>query len=303
MKNHVSVVVVAPLFAAAPAVLRANVDGKKVDKIAAKVTITLNPFTQVVTVAAPQQSWGFPNIYTWSFVGGMRPDGSLAAIQLLVTYWSQTGWMFLSEASDRQGLALPVHPQDQSIEPGANVQEKISIDLYRAYLEQQRDSGLDLQIRGKRGSFLLKIPPEYVQAFTRRFDAEMAARQAAATPVTIAPTPSAPITAAAGAAASSAESSAPLGARVLGVKVVAVPALYAAQFGDPSGEGALVAIVAPGSIAEKLGLRVGDIIIAVGETPVHQFNELSAAVKGTSATSNLLIIRDTARINVPVSFP
>jgi len=64
----------------------------------------------------------------------------------------------------------------------------------------------------------------------------------------------------------------------LGVQTVEIDELAREQLGVTATEGALVVGVVPGSGAEAAGVRTGDVITAVGDTPVHDPDDLSDAL-------------------------
>ncbi len=64
--------------------------------------------------------------------------------------------------------------------------------------------------------------------------------------------------------------------------------------------GVLVANVAQGSPAALNGLRPGDIIMAVNRRPVSSVSELSVAMRETSGTFALNVLRDNARLFIVI---
>lgn len=92
-----------------------------------------------------------------------------------------------------------------------------------------------------------------------------------------------------------------VGKPYMGITGADVPPI-AQQYGVVAG--AAVSTVTKGSAAEKAGLKEGDIITAVGETPVDTFSALSAAVSsyraGDSAT--LTVIRQGSELSLTITF-
>ena len=89
------------------------------------------------------------------------------------------------------------------------------------------------------------------------------------------------------------------GRKPLGAKV-ADASKYALRSGAPM-QGAYVGAVKPGSPADAAGVRVGDIIVEVGETPVRSADDLSTTLgKLTAGRTNLTIRRGEATRTMPV---
>jgi S1-C subfamily serine protease len=63
----------------------------------------------------------------------------------------------------------------------------------------------------------------------------------------------------------------PLGAQVADASRYSLP-------GAPVAQGAYVGVVKPGSPAEAAGLRVGDVIVQMGNTPIASVDDLTAAL-------------------------
>lgn len=78
----------------------------------------------------------------------------------------------------------------------------------------------------------------------------------------------------------------------------------AARYASPAGtmiEGAYVGGVNVGSPAEAAGMRAGDVIVSVGDTPVRSAEELSAALKKLSTNAvSVAIVRGSQRMTLAV---
>lgn len=91
------------------------------------------------------------------------------------------------------------------------------------------------------------------------------------------------------------------GRRSLGAKVA--DAGHHALPGGTTVQGALVGGVNPGSPAEKAGLKVGDVIVAVAGRPIASVDELSAAFSASKESNiTLTLARGTNRREVTVQF-
>ena len=73
----------------------------------------------------------------------------------------------------------------------------------------------------------------------------------------------------------------------LGARVQEVTLALARAFGRSDAAGALVTRVDRGSAAERAGLKMGDIVISVGEQPPMSFGELQQAVAATAPGTRL----------------
>jgi serine protease Do len=88
--------------------------------------------------------------------------------------------------------------------------------------------------------------------------------------------------------------------RALGVESESLSSQLADYFGVK--EGALVRSVAPGSAAEKAGIKAGDVITKIGGRTVRGPNELSNAIRSSSsATLPLTVVRNQKEMTVNVT--
>jgi serine protease Do len=75
-------------------------------------------------------------------------------------------------------------------------------------------------------------------------------------------------------------------------------------FGAKGGTGVLVRSVEKGSLAEKAGLRAGDVIIRVGQQAVHDTSDFSHALRSHSpGTVNVNVIRDKKEQTLTLTLP
>ncbi len=79
-------------------------------------------------------------------------------------------------------------------------------------------------------------------------------------------------------------------------------ARYSQYFGLPLG--AMVWGVTPGSAAEKTGLQKGDVITAIGEYAIEDYNGLKAALRHFAAfeTTELTVYRAGEELRLPITF-
>ena len=75
-------------------------------------------------------------------------------------------------------------------------------------------------------------------------------------------------------------------------------------FGAKSGNGVLVRSVEKGSRADKAGLRAGDVIVRVGEQPVHDTSDFTHSLRGHSGGSvKVGVIRDKKEQTLTLTLP
>jgi serine protease Do len=88
----------------------------------------------------------------------------------------------------------------------------------------------------------------------------------------------------------------------LGVVIQPVTPAIARAMGLQTPRGALVGDVAPGSPAEKAGIRRGDIVLALNGEPIHETRDLSlkAAMLSPGTTVRLRVFRAGGETEIPV---
>jgi serine protease Do len=74
----------------------------------------------------------------------------------------------------------------------------------------------------------------------------------------------------------------------------------AARVSNARLRGAGVALVQPGSAADKAGLRAGDVVVAVGNSPVSSASELGRSLDAAADKESLTIMRDDRRITMTI---
>lgn len=91
----------------------------------------------------------------------------------------------------------------------------------------------------------------------------------------------------------------------LGVACSDTPGILALALGQPDLDGALIALVLPGSVAESAGLQKGDIVVSYDGAPVRSAQELiaNAAKAAPGATAKLVIQRGAAKSTIMLAFP
>jgi len=74
-------------------------------------------------------------------------------------------------------------------------------------------------------------------------------------------------------------------------------------FGVKNGNGVLVRSVEKGSRADKAGFRAGDVVVKVNSQPVHDTSDFSHALRGSSSSASVVVIRDRKEQTLTISLP
>jgi hypothetical protein len=90
----------------------------------------------------------------------------------------------------------------------------------------------------------------------------------------------------------------------LGVKMAPMTPAIVTSMGLDSANGALVASVSPGSAADKAGLKEGDVLVRIGNTPIKGPADVQAAVAeiAPGGSAVLEVIRQHSRSTIKVQF-
>ncbi|MEI7443252.1 MAG: hypothetical protein WCK28_00040 [Burkholderiales bacterium] len=140
-----------------------------------QVTVRADQYAGMLWVDAPDiVELQFPDTVTFRLRGSVGGPAGSAATSLYVQF-SGSEWSFLQAAFDSSGKMLPMRVVDRRASGGGIVREVVSVGAHRQYLEEHRATGLDIEVRGRRGKVAVKLPPAYVEAFLAKFDAAAAA--------------------------------------------------------------------------------------------------------------------------------
>jgi flagellar capping protein FliD len=74
-------------------------------------------------------------------------------------------------------------------------------------------------------------------------------------------------------------------------------------FGVKDGKGVLVRSVEKGSRGEKAGFRAGDVVIKVNNQPVRDSSDFTHALRSTSGTAAVTVMRDKREQNLSLTLP
>lgn len=155
-----------------------------------------------------------------------------------------------------------------------------NIPYSEKYVDRDRDAAIEMVRRsGQQGVPVTVIGDQVIVGFDRpRLERAISAMQASG--------------AGSNAGAGNRRS---LGAKVADAGRYALP-------GGTSVQGAFIGGINPGSPAERSGLKIGDVIIAVDGKPVASVDELSAALSTSGTTIRLTLARGTNQRDVTVLF-
>lgn len=86
----------------------------------------------------------------------------------------------------------------------------------------------------------------------------------------------------------------------IGIRYDSVDEAYVRQFNLPVNEGVIIVDVIPGTAAQQAGLRLFDVITAVGRTPIADTDDFLAAIDGMEVGDVLLltVVRDGREVGV-----
>ena len=90
--------------------------------------------------------------------------------------------------------------------------------------------------------------------------------------------------------------------RGIGIQVGPLTAQLAEFFKSPTGKGLLVEAVEPGSLAEHIGLKAGDVLIMIGDTTIKSSSDLSRLMNASQESVLLSYVRDGKVITQKVLF-
>jgi membrane-associated protease RseP (regulator of RpoE activity) len=251
-------------------------------EVAKATQVKFDPYTNFYSVSGMNLDLGgFPNITKTWMRGGFDKSGKNEYIQLYVYHWSQTGWKFLSEASDITGTRLIVHRLDREVNYDAAVEEHIAIDLPRDFLESRKTQGLNIRVLGSKGSLIVEVPGSYIVGFLERFDSAVALQHSGGASLAM-----------------------PTGRPVLGVQYIQVTASLASTLNMGEPRGVMVVAVTQGSAAEHAGIKQGDVILKYGDKAMNAIPDLQAAVASSEpgTTVPIIIWRRGSEVTVSVRF-
>lgn len=75
-----------------------------------------------------------------------------------------------------------------------------------------------------------------------------------------------------------------------GVSVQTITADLAEQFGTSANEGVVVTSVKKGSVAQKMGIKVGEVILQVGQTSIGSAAEFKSEVSKLKGKKQILLL-------------
>lgn len=136
------------------------------EKVAAASTVEHDEYEGTTWVEAPAvwyDAW-----LNKCFLRNLTMGGRTRTNQLYVMY-ERSHWAFLDRAADSEGRTLKTLVIDRSAF-GYTIFEDVAVELTDEYLENAARDGLDIQLSGKAGSTVVKLPAHYVRGFLDRVE-------------------------------------------------------------------------------------------------------------------------------------
>jgi membrane-associated protease RseP (regulator of RpoE activity) len=236
----------------------------KDDKFSAAATF-IGPSKAVSPLLGTSRSW---------FVrSSLNKSDHTVAHQLYVETSYLGHWRFWETAADDHATSLPVEAIDRNVDDCSGIcsySETVAVELDDAFLRANATSGFEIKLSAKSGDDLvISVAPAQIEPVLAAIAAYSVASPVA---TATAPGPAAPAAPSAGKGA-------------LGVAISDMPGALAAAIGRPDLKGAFIAVVAPGSVAERAGLKAGDCVTTYGGHPITGRFDLVAAVRATAPGS------------------
>lgn len=195
--------------------------------------------------------------YVIRLSGMLNREKTIPSHCLMVQYAGDE-WAFFATAHDRTGTPLNVAVIERRLGKPfslSGVTEVVCVRLSKPYLQGLQSNPLVLRLEGKRKSFVINVPAELIDDYLK------AVADWVDTPIL------------------SAARKVVLGIQYLVINRQALsPLQIDADFGH------MITTVAPGSLAERSGLRAGDIILAVDGLAVGSAQNLADIAQSWSSS-------------------
>ena len=138
-----------------------------------EITETVDPYAKATTLATekytvPDLGSFFDPMSAKAWLWVILDPGFTPSVGLQVYFNRSNGWRFYDRAIDRDGKALVVDVLARNVQYGSTVTEQFMAKLSVPYLQNHRDTGLDIHFDGKGGSLVVQLPASYVQAMLDR---------------------------------------------------------------------------------------------------------------------------------------
>lgn len=196
--------------------------------------------------------------YLLNLSGMLNRDKTIPSHCITVQY-AGDDWAFFKTAHDRTGLALTVNVIERRLGrpiAGQGVTELVCVRVSKPYLQGHKDSPLSFRLEGQRKTFVITVPAsllkDYLTAVSDWPD------------IATAPPPR---------------------KVVLGVQYTVINRTALAPMSIDADFGYLVRTVAPGSLAERSGLRMGDVILALDAENVDSTEALANKAQTWTSTT------------------
>ena len=124
---------------------------------AAKVTMKSDPFTKSERFFGPQRLLAARFIATENLVALSDPEERSIHIFIETDRSPEKGWAFWSDAHDVNGKQLKLTVFKTNVDSQAYVEENVSIDVTKAYLESVPEQGIQIRMDGQNDQLLFDI--------------------------------------------------------------------------------------------------------------------------------------------------
>lgn len=146
----------------------ASIDGRNPQEVASNVTVSRDDFKKVALYQGPRARSGD----NWfKFRAAQLYSGQALTRQLVVETMNR-GWSFYDTAYDSAGNRLEVTVLDRLVgfcsSSGCINTEVVAVNLPAGYLQAHLDSGVHIQISGRKGSTTVKVESGYIRGFLQQ---------------------------------------------------------------------------------------------------------------------------------------
>ena len=161
------------------------------ERVTRATTVEHDEYEDTTLVKAPEVWYAMPSRAHTARLEILIPGTGSHTTRLCVYYEGVVldgGAALLDRATDRQGNHLETIVIERQVDYigatvpglgyGVNYQtsygrttERVAVELPDGYLQRSVEAGLDIQLKGQRGSTVVKLPPHYVQGFLAKLNA------------------------------------------------------------------------------------------------------------------------------------
>lgn len=231
---------------------------------------------------------------TWLLRSWVNKSDHTVTHQLYVDTSYFWHWRFWTVAADDHAQAHPVEKINSSVDDCSSsmcsYSETVAVDLDDAFIRANASTGFQIKLTAQSGDdLILTVTPGQIEPVLSAIDTYL---------TNLPPAPPPPLPSDPGATGAGPTNVA------LGVTSEDLPPVLAKMIGRPAAHGALIAVVNAGSVAQRGGLPVGDIVTSYDARPITGWLELKKAVQDTKPGSAVTVglIRGGKDTSVSLNF-